>query len=231
MTGITMDLPGAAPGGPPPAEALVGGSAVGWPGDKAALAQRAALWQIPERWPVSGASALTPRVLAWDPCGARQATATAAGCAALEVEGAPGQAMLNLLVGLLVVALAQVEKPSMPRFARLRAEAMGFAVLGDDWDGDGAREISLETVRTAGDVLGAAEQASRAGAPVPRVQPFADGSVFFKWVHGDREVQITVKEREIAVQRWEPLDTFASQGRWEGISPAEIWDHIKWLLP
>jgi hypothetical protein len=105
--------------------------------------------------------------------------------------------------------------------------------LDHNWDNEGAEAISLETVTKAiavinhaADVLKKQEFSDRL---IPSVHPFPDGSIFFKWIVGQKELTITVLDGSIEAQRWEPLDAFVSEGLWE-ISIDDIPEHVEWVL-
>jgi hypothetical protein len=113
----------------------------------------------------------------------------------------------------------------------LRSRVMGFSMLVPNWDGEGAEPISLETISTALHVIEhiAILLQRKNTSSKPSVRPFPDGSIFLKWIQGQKELAITVRGREIEGQHWEPLDSFQSQGLWE-ISVGDIPEHIEWVL-
>ena len=106
-----------------------------------------------------------------------------------------------------------------------------YGELQVGWDGEDARPISEATRRTAEKVLlkiGQALFRSNA-ASFPRVRPSPDGSVSFNWIQGNRELAVFVDGEAVEVQRWEPLESYASQGFWQ-LSSDTISEHIDWLL-
>ncbi|HTC95721.1 MAG TPA: hypothetical protein VK699_19925 [Terriglobales bacterium] len=113
----------------------------------------------------------------------------------------------------------------------LRRKVTGFARLATNWDNDGAEAVSRQTVATAEQLIEhvALVLERKNTSTSPCVRPFPDGSVFFKWIQGQKELAVTVLGRHVEVQRWEPLDTFRSQGLWQ-ISIDDVSEHIEWVL-
>jgi hypothetical protein len=121
--------------------------------------------------------------------------------------------------------------PSAQKMAELRRKILGFAQLRPNWDGEDGEELSPETIATALKIVEhiAIVLGRKNTCAAPSVRPFPDGSVFFKWIQGQRELTLTVLGRSIEAQRWEPLDAYHSQGLWE-ISVDETPEHIEWVL-
>jgi len=117
------------------------------------------------------------------------------------------------------------------RVARLRYAVEKYGELEAGWDGEDAEPVSEATRTTAGNVLMKIAQAllRSNAASFPHVRPSPDGSVSFNWVQGNRELAMFVNEDNVEVQRWEPLDSYASQGFWE-LTSDTISEHIDWLL-
>jgi hypothetical protein len=113
----------------------------------------------------------------------------------------------------------------------LRRRVSGFPELPRNWDGEGAEPVSGETVATTLQVLEriAIVLERKNTSSLPSVRPFPDGSVFFKWICGQKELAITIEGTNVEVQRWEPLDAFQSQGLWE-ISVDATAEHVEWVL-
>lgn len=115
--------------------------------------------------------------------------------------------------------------------SELRRRVNGFAALSANWDGERADPISAETVSTSLRVIEhiaiVLERKNTNSAPL--VRPFPDGSIFFKWIRGQKELAITVDGWGVEVQRWEPLNAFHSQGLWE-ISVDATSEHVDWVL-
>src|SRR5208337_2036958 len=113
----------------------------------------------------------------------------------------------------------------------LRRKVGGFATLAADWDREGAEPVSVETIDTSLQVIEhiAIVLERKNTVSTPSVRPFPDGSVFFKWIHGQKELAITVEGRRVEAQRWEPLNAFHSQGLWE-ISADGTSEHVDWVL-
>ena len=115
--------------------------------------------------------------------------------------------------------------------SELRRKVESFGKLAANWDAEGAAPISSETVNTALQVIEhiAIVLERKNTLSIPTVRPFPDGSIFFKWIRGQKEVAITVEGRNVEVQRWEPLDTFHSLGLWE-IPVDATSEHVEWIL-
>lgn len=113
----------------------------------------------------------------------------------------------------------------------LRRKILGFKSLAQNWDGEGADPISALTVTTA---LRTIEQievvlSRKNASSSPSVRAFPDGSIFFKWVFGNKELALTVYQSAIQVQRWEPIEAVHSLGLWE-VPVDEIAEHVEWVL-
>lgn len=115
--------------------------------------------------------------------------------------------------------------------AALRAKVAVLAQLKKNWDGEDGEPVSAETLATTTKVLEHISLVlSRKNIlSSPSIRPFPDGSVFFKWVQGQRELTITIHGQNVDVQRWEPLDSYESQGLWE-VSVDDAPEHIEWVL-
>jgi len=115
--------------------------------------------------------------------------------------------------------------------AELCAKVAELAQLKKNWDGEDGEPVSAETLVATSRVLQHVFlMLSRKNAlSSPSVRPFPDGSVFFKWVQGQRELTITIQGQSVDVQRWEPLDSYESQGLWE-VSVDDTPEHIEWVL-
>jgi hypothetical protein len=113
----------------------------------------------------------------------------------------------------------------------LRMRVISFAGLAENWDGEDARPISEQTITTA---LRAIEQIAivlgrKNTSSSPSVRAFPDGSIFFKWVHGSKELALTVLQESIEVQRWEPVENVHSTGLWE-VPVDGVTEHVEWAL-
>ncbi|MGH9525568.1 MAG: hypothetical protein ACRD2F_02750 [Terriglobales bacterium] len=157
------------------------------------------------------------------------------GAAERQSTGLPGAlGSRDIIAGVVALAVFCASRiPGIAAGADLWLKISSFARLGNNWDNEGAEAPSESTV-------GAAQEtalwltlplAARAGeGPRPSVCLFADGSVFFKWIYREKELQVTVDGRSVAVQRWHPLECFESEGRWEDLKPPAVLEHARWLL-
>jgi hypothetical protein len=120
---------------------------------------------------------------------------------------------------------------TMANLSDLRRRVSEFSQLPRNWDREGAEPVSYETAATALQILEriAIVLERKNTSSFPSVRAFPDGSVFFKWIRGQKELAITVEGTNIEVQRWEPLDAFQSQGLWE-ISVDATAEHVEWVL-
>jgi len=115
--------------------------------------------------------------------------------------------------------------------SELRRKVETFGRLAANWDNEGAEPISAETVNTALQVIEhiAIVLERKNTISSPSIRPFPDGSIFFKWIRGQKELAITVEGRIVEAQRWEPLDAFHSLGLWE-IPVDATSEQVEWLL-
>lgn len=113
----------------------------------------------------------------------------------------------------------------------LRRKISDFGLLKANWDGEDAQPITPETLATALQVLErlALVLERKNIASRPSARPFPDGSVFLKWIQGQKELAITVQDRTVEAQHWQPLDAFRSEGLWQ-ISIDDVPEHIDWVL-
>jgi hypothetical protein len=115
--------------------------------------------------------------------------------------------------------------------ADLRRIVAGFSRLQPNWDDEGAVAISAETVERALQVIEhiAVVLERKRTTSSPSVLAFPDGSIFFKWIHGLKELNITVEGRNITAQRWQPLDAYHALGMWP-ISMDDTSEQVEWVL-
>jgi hypothetical protein len=127
--------------------------------------------------------------------------------------------------------LCGAQPRTLEAVSELRRKVENFGKLEADWDAEGAVPISAETVNTALQVIEhiAIVLERKNTVSSPSVRPFPDGSIFFKWIRGQKELAMTVEGRNVEAQRWEPLDAFHSQGLWE-IPVDATSEHVEWVL-
>ena len=127
--------------------------------------------------------------------------------------------------------ITSLESGATAGTAELRRKIAAFSKLGANWDDEGARPISKETIRRALQVVEhiAVVLERKNTASFPSVLPFPDGSVFFKWIHGSKELNIVVEGNNVAAQHWQPLDAYHSLGLWP-ISVDDTSEHVEWVL-
>jgi hypothetical protein len=122
-------------------------------------------------------------------------------------------------------------KEEAKALATIRQKLAGFTKLAENWDAEGGRAISAETLRTAERVLEHIELIlSRKNIlSSPSVRPSPDGSVTFKWIQGQKELDLVVTGQAVDAQRWHPLESYESEGLWE-ISVDDTPEQIEWVL-
>jgi hypothetical protein len=127
--------------------------------------------------------------------------------------------------------LTSIESGAAVGAADLRRRVASFSKLEANWDDEGARPVSQETIRHALQIVEhvAVVLERKNTASSPSVSAFPDGSIFFKWVHGPKELNITVDGRNVAAQHWQPLDSYRSLGMWP-ISVDDTSEHVEWVL-
>jgi len=115
--------------------------------------------------------------------------------------------------------------------ATLRQRLAGFTKLEENWDAEGGQAISAETITTAERLLEHIELIlSRKNIlSSPSVRPSPDGSVTFKWIQGQKELDLMVTGQAVEAQRWHPLESYESEGLWE-ISVDDTPEQIEWVL-
>lgn len=121
-------------------------------------------------------------------------------------------------------------QPRSGRWKELQNEILCFGKLPNNWDEEGARPPSEETVATAVNALGELTKgASRSFLPsAPVVIPVPDGTIRFEWTDDDKELLLTVDGAQIEALRWCPRTAFEPEGMWS-ISLGEIAVMVEWL--
>src|SRR5437899_2129779 len=114
--------------------------------------------------------------------------------------------------------------------ARLRSELIAFGQMRDNWDSDGARAATPETLSDANRTLEAlisfAIKARLSTYPSLTLLP--DGAVRFEWINQDRELFLTILNGTIEAQRWKPLSALDSE-YFEEIQFEQLQGEVSWL--
>ncbi len=138
---------------------------------------------------------------------------------------------INAILSTMLDELYIADRRTNETLSELRRTVAGFAQLGPNWDGEHAESVSAETLATAERVVEhiAIVLERKSTSARPSVRAFPDGSIFFKWIQGQKELAITILDRTIEAQRWQPLEAFRSQGLWQ-ISLDDISEQVEWVL-
>lgn len=113
----------------------------------------------------------------------------------------------------------------------LSAQLRRLRKLQTGWDGDAAPVISDETGSTAEKVIKQVHHAALSHLVVPTVHlgPLPDGTLRFECRHSNRELFLTISDKDIQIQAWQPLDAVESIGYWE-TDTAGVMEHLEWLV-
>jgi len=103
--------------------------------------------------------------------------------------------------------------------------------LPHGWDGEGAQPISETTCETADTVIKGLWQMTLSHSVIPTVLlgPLPDGSLRFECKYADKELFLTISEKAVEVQAWQPRDAVESSGYWE-TGPVGAMEHLEWLV-
>ncbi len=117
------------------------------------------------------------------------------------------------------------------RINSLKAQLRKLRGLSPGWDGEHAPRFSSETIETAEQIIGIilSRSLSCLTAPKAVVGPLPDGSARFELTHKNKELFLTVSDKNVEVQRWQPLDAVDSQGLWE-TDARGTQEYLEWLL-
>jgi hypothetical protein len=113
----------------------------------------------------------------------------------------------------------------------LRHKIESFSKFGANWDEEGAQAIPQTAIRSALRVVEhiAIVLQRKNTLSAPTVLPFPDGSIVFKWIHGSKELNITVEVNNVIAQHWQPLNAYHSLGLWS-ISVDDTSEQVEWVL-
>jgi hypothetical protein len=113
----------------------------------------------------------------------------------------------------------------------LSAQLRQLRKLPAGWDGDVAPGISEDTGNTAEEVIKQIHQVtlSHLAIPTTRLAPLPDGSLRFECTHSNRELFLTISNKAVEIQAWQPLDAVESFGYWK-TDAAGAREHLEWLV-
>lgn len=103
--------------------------------------------------------------------------------------------------------------------------------LEDGWDGETAVRISEATGNTAEALIGQLLQVSLSSLAIPnaRLGPLSDGSLRFECTYSNKELFLTIADKTIEAQKWQPLDSVESLGYWE-TNVQGVREYLEWLV-
>lgn len=113
----------------------------------------------------------------------------------------------------------------------LSAQLRRLRKLQAGWDGDVAPGISDDTGNTAEEVIQEVQRVtlSRLATPTTRLAPLPDGNLRFECTHSNKELFITISDKAVEIQAWQPLDAVESFGYWK-TDAAGAREHLEWLV-
>jgi len=117
------------------------------------------------------------------------------------------------------------------RTRALEAQVHALVNLLPGWDGEDAPKISEDTIETAKYIIKLILSKSLANLTAPEavVGPLPDGRVRFEITHKNKELFLTVYNKDVEVQEWHPLEAIDSLGFWETNAEGTI-EYLEWLL-
>lgn len=113
----------------------------------------------------------------------------------------------------------------------LSAQLLRLRKLQAGWDDDAAPAISKDTGDTADEVIKQVHQIalSHLAIPTTRLAPLPDGTVRFECTYSNRELFLTISNKAVEIQAWQPLDAVESVGYWK-TDAAGVREHLEWLV-
>jgi hypothetical protein len=113
----------------------------------------------------------------------------------------------------------------------LSAQLRRLRKLQAGWDGDVAPGISDVTGNMAEEVIQEVQRVtlSRLATLTTHLAPLPDGSLRFECTHSNKELFITISDKAVEIQAWQPLDAVESFGYWK-TDAAGAREHLEWLV-
>jgi hypothetical protein len=113
----------------------------------------------------------------------------------------------------------------------LSAQLRRLSKLEAGWDGDTAPAISEETRDTAEEIIKQVQRVALSQLVIlkTRLGPLPDGSLRFECTESNKELFVTVSNKAVEVQAWQPLNAVESVGYWE-TDTAGVMEHLEWLV-
>jgi hypothetical protein len=113
----------------------------------------------------------------------------------------------------------------------LSAQLRRLRKLRAGWDGDAAPVIPDEIGGTAEEVIKQVHHAvlSHLVVAVVHLGPLPDGTLRFECRHSNKELFLTITDKDIEIQAWQPLDAVEAIGYWR-TDAAGVGEHLEWLV-
>ncbi len=113
----------------------------------------------------------------------------------------------------------------------LSAQLRRLRKLQSGWDGDSAPGIAEGTGDTAEEVIKQLHgiTLSHLAIPTTHLAPVPDGNLRFEITHANKELFLTISNKVIEIQAWQPLDAVESFGYWK-TDAAGVREHLEWLV-
>jgi hypothetical protein len=128
-------------------------------------------------------------------------------------------------------SLARLAQLAVIQEHSLMAQLRRLRTLADGWDGENASRISEATSSTAEAVIQQLLEVSLGDSVIPNTHlgPLPDGTLRFECTHSNKELFLTISEKAVEVQKWQPLDSVDSLGYWE-TNLEGTREHLEWLV-
>ncbi|HET8923620.1 MAG TPA: hypothetical protein VFN26_11570 [Candidatus Acidoferrum sp.] len=129
------------------------------------------------------------------------------------------------------VDAATLTQLAVTREYLLSAQLRRLRKLQAGWDGDRAEAISQLTGDTAEEIIKQVPQVmlSHLAIPTLNLGPLPDGSLRFECTHSNKELFLTISDKAVDVQAWQPLHAIESVGYWE-TDAGGAKEHLEWLV-
>lgn len=113
----------------------------------------------------------------------------------------------------------------------LSAQLRRLRKLQPGWDSDAAPCVSGDTGDTAEEIIKQLLQTalSYSAISTTRLGPLPDGTLRFECTHSNKELFLTISDKAIEIQAWQPLDAVESVGYWR-TDTTGAREHLEWLV-
>jgi hypothetical protein len=129
------------------------------------------------------------------------------------------------------VGAGRLAQSAVERGYSLNAQLLRLCELPTGWDDEAAQTISKTTRETAEEVIKAILQISLRYMANPTILlgPLPDGTLRFDSIHANKELFLTISEKAIEVQSWQPRDAVESLVYLE-TDAAGAREYLEWLV-